>query len=544
MRRVGEWLRRPMMLETCLILGAMLSLLMACWIESERKYFWADELFAWTLVTDGSYTHMLRALAGGADGAPPLYYSLARLWAYAFGASEISLRTLSSLGFGIALGLTWRVLAKEYGTRAALLGSLTMFCASPVLLTQNAEGRFYGLLMALSACALALYSKAARQRALSPRLYAATTLTHAGLVLCHVYGGLYSAALLVAMLAWDRRERAFRPAWCASVVLGWAAFIPWMRPFMRQARAFQPHSWIPVPDLGMLVRAYAFENPTLVWIGAMLLCVLAWKAKCAESDRTSVGLTLRVGNFSVLLAGAAFLTVPLVAFTISYVSSSIFLDRYFLPASLGAAILVSHLTAAILRSSPGAAGSRLAWATIYCGFLTLPLIRAAREQSPSLPGDGLALATAPLLPLVAEDSHDYLAGTHYALSTSRASVMRIAASRGESMDRLSHLGKLAFIVDVEVALDPRNTRRAINETRLLEQRRASFHDRAIMTTQELSRTWPAFMVLDDPAHLWYELRIQSNPAYESMVIAQKPGQRLIVVRRVSINTRQASAAGR
>ena len=77
-----------------------------------------------------------------------------------FGASELSLRILSSLTFCLALTVTYALLIKRYHYIASALATASAFGLSIMVLDQNAEARMYGLYLAFVALALLLFDKA------------------------------------------------------------------------------------------------------------------------------------------------------------------------------------------------------------------------------------------------------------------------------------------------------------------------------------------------------------------------------------------------
>ena len=208
------------------------SLAAASVLTSARKYFWCDEVFTWTLVTDRSSRHMLVALTQGADGAPPLFYEGARLWSRAFGTGELALRSFSCLGFIVALAVMWAVLRRVYGTWPAAIASVVVFATSQSVGYQIAEARFYGLLTALVACAVYLYTRAVCATRYSWRLFLLTVLVHCALLYTHPLGLLYSAAILTAWVVDDRVQR--RP-WDDRFSVSW-------RRGSRLSHGFRPFS--------------------------------------------------------------------------------------------------------------------------------------------------------------------------------------------------------------------------------------------------------------------------------------------------------------
>src|SRR5881397_2483501 len=114
------------------------SLIASCLIVSPKKSFWNDELYSYYLLADSSFVHMLRAFHDKINNAPPLYFLLGWLWSRMFGAGELSLRLFSCLGIGVAFSAVWVALRRTFSFTATSIGVLAAFCASPLVLAQNA----------------------------------------------------------------------------------------------------------------------------------------------------------------------------------------------------------------------------------------------------------------------------------------------------------------------------------------------------------------------------------------------------------------------
>jgi hypothetical protein len=228
-------------------------------LTSARKYFWYDELFSWTLVTDPSLAHMLRALRHAAGGAPPFYHLTMRIWTALFGHSELAFRSASCAGFMLALAVTWATLRRAFGRWPAAVATLFVFGLSPLVLRQVAEARFYALFTALVAIAVYLYTRAIATKSIGIRLAGAICVTHIALLYTHPYGLIYSGAILVAWVVSDRLNSRCWHAGYVAVLLAWMSFVPWIPTLRAESNVGRPHSWIPVPPGGDLLAAYSFS---------------------------------------------------------------------------------------------------------------------------------------------------------------------------------------------------------------------------------------------------------------------------------------------
>jgi uncharacterized membrane protein len=300
--------------ELILLSLACASLAASCALLSPMKYFWCDEVFSWTVVSDQSFRHMVAALSQAADGAPPFFYLIARTWSRAFGTGELALRSVSCLGFIAAMGVMWAVLRRVYGMWPAAIASVTVFATSQLVLYQIAEARFYGQLTALVAGAVYLYARAVSARRYTRSLFALTALVHAGLLYTHVYGVLYSAAILAA---WVIADGAHGRPWDArylSVVAGWLSFVPWLPALKRLAAVGNPHTWIGVPRWPDLVNTYAF---TLLYVPSIVVATVALGVLASSlpdrAERRSSTRPIRLWrtNVAKIAAGAVVLLAAL-----------------------------------------------------------------------------------------------------------------------------------------------------------------------------------------------------------------------------------------
>ena len=265
-------LNRWSSLELALLTLSVVSLALCCILTSAKKYFWFDELFSWTVVTDPSFSHMMIALWHGADGAPPLYHITTRVWTTLFGSSELAFRSASCAAFMVAVTVTWATLRRAFGRWPAAVATLFVFSLSPLILDQVAEARFYGLFTALVAIAIYLQSRVVEEEIASRGLLLTITLVHIALLYCHFYGVVYSAAILAAWIVSDRlRGRKWHAGYLA-ILVAWATFVPWLPAARAVADTGKPYFWIPVPGVRDLLHEYGFSlHGTLLVVAALLI---------------------------------------------------------------------------------------------------------------------------------------------------------------------------------------------------------------------------------------------------------------------------------
>jgi hypothetical protein len=488
---------------------ASLSLLVACVVISDKKPMWYDELLTRTLLTDPSLSHMLKAMASGAEAAPPFYHFLARAWIALFGSSPLSIRLMSWAGFSVAIGVCWRILRSAFDRVAAAFALLAFFCGSLTVLQQVAEIRFYGLLTALVSTGVLLSYAAMQREQPSLRLLVCMSLLHACLVLCHFFGFVYSGVLLCALVVWDLGQRRLRPRVYLAVFAGWLAYLPWVAPTLSQARmGGEQGNWTPIPGIPELLAALGFQIPLLpllLW-AVLLISVLSdmqGDSEAALSTSEAVGSSRLA---LVHIAYALIAVVPLV-FVFSRVAVSLFLDRYLLPAGFGCSILLAELVTRLRTRSSSRSGwttiARVGFAILAAVLLANPLYRAVTFHVVPRPGaavEAMQVNGEPVtdLPIAVESNLAFLPLVYYAPQR-RATYF--------------------FVVDSEVAKDPRNILGAPMENKAMQVfRQQGYFSKQIVDGADFLCANARFAVIDDRHHMWTEQRVLSDSAFATIAI--------------------------
>ena len=126
-------------------------LIFSCVNISFNKYFAFDELCTYYPASRSSFSELISFINDKVQCGSYIYFILIWLWAKLFSTSELSLRLFSSLGFCLAMMIMWSVLRRIYGFWSASLSIVVVFLGSKIILLQNSEARFYGLLLAITA---------------------------------------------------------------------------------------------------------------------------------------------------------------------------------------------------------------------------------------------------------------------------------------------------------------------------------------------------------------------------------------------------------
>jgi hypothetical protein len=313
-----------------ILAAACLSLTVSCIMMSPKKYLWNDELFSWYLVADPSFSHMWKAFSDELNNTPPLYFVFGWAWARVFGASELSLRLLSSLGLSAALVVVWAMLRRVYGFWPSWIGTLVVFLTSRIVLIENAEARMYGLFVALGAAVVYQYERLNRRHRSTLRDLAGVALVHGALVNTHLFGPFYSGAALVAYAIVDLQRKTLRWGIYVAIVIGWLCFFLYLPAFLVQIGAGRPRAWMPVPVPGDLVALVGLSSASFVdvrflsLLGGTLALMYAVSAGRARDDGSVAAPST---ESSLLVMAFAFLAVPVGTWVISRLIKPIFWDQ-------------------------------------------------------------------------------------------------------------------------------------------------------------------------------------------------------------------------
>jgi hypothetical protein len=346
--------------EVLLLCCSVASLVISCFIWSARKQAWMDEIFTWKEASDRSLWHLYWAIQHGADGGQPLFYTTAWLWVKTFGASVLSLRLYSCAAMCGALLVTWRCIRRVYALWAAAFGVLWMWGSSGLLLDQNAEGRFYGLYMLAVAVVVDVYLRLTARSTPTPLLLLYTFLAQAALVLTHVLGLFYSGIILLALVLFDALDGRFRIKVYLFYAAGWLALLVWTPAIRASMAAGKPHGWIPVPNLSRFFDSFFYWD-FLSWLSLIQGHFPDWLFQiCRQGVRLAILFPIATLLFStvrkllkskwpmsltqedaLLLAAFALLSMPILLFAVSHLSTPVLVARYVLPSGIGLSIILA-----------------------------------------------------------------------------------------------------------------------------------------------------------------------------------------------------------
>lgn len=480
-------------------LGAIAMIASSLILSHRNPFFGYDELATWTLVTDRSATHMVAAIAHGAENNPPLYELLLRGWVAVFGAGVISMRLTAALAVSAALFVMWVLLRKVYSTGATAVGIAVVFFGAQTLFEQLAQARFYGMFVLSVALALLVGYRAASADRITWRMIVATFVIHLIVVFTHTFGGFYSAAILAALAVVDVMRHRVRALLYASIVASWVLFFFWVPAMLQQSKLNEPRSWIVYPGRGDL---FELLQQQAIWLPLAAVVVVAVAVLARRDDVTDAAgsrpLPAR-GALAMVSLGTAVIAVVPAIFVLSRIVVPVFIDRYLLPSVLGWAIVTAHLVDSVLTTVSRAKssgtrerGAAAALALFYLALSAYPVLSA--RAKPPYPRPELELpASVASVPVVVPSGTEFWQLKHYS--------------------KLDHR-RFRFVLDWPVALDTANRRGAVQEYKLMQlYRDEGLIADGVEPVANFLCSNPTFLVIDDPRYTWFQQRIGRDSAF-------------------------------
>ncbi|HLK42152.1 MAG TPA: glycosyltransferase family 39 protein, partial [Thermoleophilia bacterium] len=244
------------------------------------------------------------------ESTPPLYYSVAWVWARIFGYGEVGLRSLSALAGVLVVPVAYGTASRLVSVRAGVIAAALAAC-NPLLIWYSQEARSYELLVLLSG--LSLFGFALLRERPVPR-HAAVWVIASALALATHY---YAILLVVPEAAWllfaHRRRRPVQVA-VALVALCGLALIPLAISQNGTGRANWIHhaslarrvkEIVPQFAIGFGAPAYGVLEPVAVALAAFGLVLLAMRAGRVERSGALLagGLALAGLVLNLLLVG-------------------------------------------------------------------------------------------------------------------------------------------------------------------------------------------------------------------------------------------------
>ncbi|MDB5616950.1 hypothetical protein [Tardiphaga sp.] len=462
---------------------------------------WLDELYTVTLLKADSLPRLWEGIVLGIDGNPPLYLTLAWLIARAvpaFLSSVVVLKAVNVLVTAAALLALYRLGLRAASQTAAWIAVFLVAALNDNVLFVAFELRAYALYFLLAAlCALFEQRLIERGR---KRDFGALAVLYVALTLVHGFGILYVGciALSGALSQWRRGWRA----WLASLAATLPAIVVlacWMPFVIRQTQVVQPYSWITAPGVAELLQSL-FSSPLclLVMVAETFAVVAMVVMLIARQQGAAFHIMLRddrrqpVRYLAWLMLGM--LAITLTVWLESVVLFPLFVPRYFTPWLIGGFLLAlafGELLVGLVRRGVG--DHRLfAVSSIVLPLMLLVLMLAStdpvREQIPCTTPSGDFFETGFVSgewPVVADSPHVWFPRVTYA----------------------PHAAVYRFPLDRDVVLNYPNWARGNATDFNIMQRIARWAGvTAIMTTEDIVKTYPQFLVIESGRAWFHNLR--------------------------------------
>jgi hypothetical protein len=328
------------------------------------KGLWGDEISTVWLV-QGGYPDLLHSVAR-LESTPPLYYSLAWVWAKLFGTGAFAIRSLPAL-LGVATVPMTYLAARQFVSRRTALMAAALIAVNPLLVWYSQEGRSYALLVFLSALGLWCFARALRDT--SAARLAAWALVSSAALATHYFAVFLVLPEAFVLVRESRRRWAVAPA-VVIVCLTGATLLP----LALHQRSFGHADWIShsalIGRLAALPGVFTggFDAPSIAYIVAAGLLALgaAYIAATRGADRD------RAGAARLARLGLAAVAVPVV---LALLGADYFSARNSLAALVPLAIGLS-----VGLSAPRARSARVATAAVFALSLTIVVATAAQPK--------------------------------------------------------------------------------------------------------------------------------------------------------------------
>lgn len=291
---------------------------------------WHDEAFS-ALYLRYNWGEMMYRV--GLDVHPPLYYLLLRIWHYILGDSLLSLRSFSILFGVLTIWAGYKFAARAFkSSKIGLLAALFL-AINPFQIQYALEARMYtlGTFLALFSSYLLVVALDKKKHWIFYGIAAAAAIyTHYYLVFTIAAQGLFIIAHAI-------KHRKLNTLWRAlgAYILAFILYLPWLKILLRQIAQVQENYWIPAMN--------AWSVPGTIWKmafgGAGIRNVILAIATAATAW-VIVYFVRRVKNFQKwhILLG---LIVPFICAIILSSKTNLYLDRYFVFASLYFSLLLA-----------------------------------------------------------------------------------------------------------------------------------------------------------------------------------------------------------
>lgn len=347
--------RLPLQLWEYVFLAAMaMGILVGGYLECQKVFLTNDELITGILASNPSFSEMISAICRGGELNPPLFFIMEWMMVRCFGVTELALRAIPGLSIALGSWVLYFTVRPLAGPRLAAVAIALVMGLSRDVFYFAREARYYGVLFLLVTLGILLLVRLAGDRPTTKRDYLLIFLVHVTMVYLHLYGLIYSGALLIAMAVMEILRG--KPRWGVpgSVVAAWIAFCAWLPATLQQFKSVSRGVYTPPGfyKLGWFVEELALQTPmALVLLFSALLGALALIGRGPlPVNEEARACRAPLGWSALAVTGLGLLAVPVSTWLASFVlTPPPFMRRYAFPCIAAWVILVALLLVAVFR---------------------------------------------------------------------------------------------------------------------------------------------------------------------------------------------------
>jgi hypothetical protein len=258
-------------LDYLLLLLVSALLLGTCVLNSRGHLMWPDEIYTHELTVGRSMPNMIAAWSKGVDGGGILYYLACRLWLDVVGFSELKLRLFSSLGLITALVVLWTSSAALFLRGPRCFRGHARILHRPLRHLAELQRPF---LRDVSRSSIPCRGGVPLHRQHLTCVFLAHTL----LVGTQVLGVLFSGGIILAMIAFDRLNRRFRPRLYLAATASWLFLVITLHGVLALSAIAKGHFWTLKPAFRNLTAPDFGFNPVAkqCFEGLLLVAIILW----------------------------------------------------------------------------------------------------------------------------------------------------------------------------------------------------------------------------------------------------------------------------
>ncbi len=314
---------------------ACIGIFLALVLQSINLPIWFDEGYTAYLVK-GDFGEIWSLTA--MDVHPPFYYFLLKIWSMIFGTSLVSLRMMSVFFGVVAIILLFFLVKKWFGKKPAMVATLAM-AISPFLVRYGMEMRMYMVILTIVLAAtyvltLAVENNQKRWWVLYAILVALGMYTHYFTALIWLTHILY----LQFVLKKPVYKKPIIFAYLGAVLL----YIPWIPALLGQMKSISGGFWIPPvtaeTPVNFLTNIFFFKSAGEL-VGWSLLLAIAFLAVYILIEKSAFKVIKKEKSQLIFLL-MLFVVPPLAMILVSLIYKPMFVDRYLIPSSIIAWVLL------------------------------------------------------------------------------------------------------------------------------------------------------------------------------------------------------------